>query len=580
MSKIGLRVTKISGGVQELLTINGGEWTRKVVDIRTDIKVLTGRSLEEGADVLMLSFIPNGSLLTLFHTITGRSGDLVSAWIFIPNDIDINADDEMYLLMQVKQELSKTQVDSWGQLEGFLSRDYPQKDCFPFVESSQDKPCAVRSYGMGTDYVLKDLLGNRIYQDDYSDHKYIFFLDKKYDIQADDRLVNYTDSPLRERVVIRPPQLPSSVTIKINGKDFNTLQPAFRGQKLNFSLEREGFMSIPFQWEAKESPIPLPPSLPWKVAVSPASFYVTNSEKKDISADCRFQLNGQRLDRMGVTLNEADAMRAHIVISCRGHEDFSSTVNLLAGHLPMPITLKSIKRGVIFLINNVECPNLKECPSLYKVEKEVPRQNTVYKYCVPDAAAGGWKKIAIIAAIVALLLGMAIGGAGYHYWSSRDGEAKVKKPNTSQSKHSSTQNKDTNLPPGKKDAKVYASLSGNMWNKEKMEKEGIGDLFDDMTHVKLDSLTHKWKNKIDPVKNPNWGEFVQKVESLRAQNRSGVENYTNLKNAGYLDAEKGINYKKYLDYLEKDLKTNPSATQNGSTPSNTENATPIPSNVW
>ena len=117
MNRIGIKITKISVGVQELETFNGREWTLKVADIRDDLKLLEGKAFDDGTSVLMLSFTGKGALFTLCHAIPGRAGDLVSAWIFIPAEVSLAADEVCGILERVNAEISKPQVEDWKAIE-------------------------------------------------------------------------------------------------------------------------------------------------------------------------------------------------------------------------------------------------------------------------------------------------------------------------------------------------------------------------------------------------------------------------------------------------------------------------------
>ncbi len=561
MSKIGLKVTKISSGVQEILTINGGEWTRKVVDIRPDIKALSGRALEEGRDVLMLSFVPSGSLLTLFHTISGRGGDLVSAWIFIPNNCAVTADEELALLQRVSAELSKSQVNDWTELETMLSKEYPQKDAFPLFESPQTAPCAARYFGTGTDYQLKEMLGENIYQREYQEHKYIFLLDRSCEIVAADSLKNYTNAPLLTWILVNPPQLPAGITAKLDEQDFKTPLPAFIGQKSTLALERIGFRSLQFAYTVNRNPIVLP-DMDWKMEVSARCFHVEDEEHNDITGQCQFQLNGHPFGHSPVYLSEADAMRqSQLVISCSGYEDFRGAVTLSGARFPMPFTLRKRRQEVVYFINGVECPNLKECPPLYEETNTQNVSRKKYCYCAPSPKAlGSWWKIVGIACIVlALLLGMLAGGLGYRYFLAD----KLKKDEPKKEVK-----KEGNLPvppavgiPAPQ-TKTYACLNKDTWLKEEMEaEEDLKGLFDDLKSMNFKNLQEKWVKSIDPTKNPKWSVFIQQIGALAASYpvKFASGSYPYLK--GYCD--KVVTKVSYTDYyiaLEKDL--NPAAVAN------------------
>lgn len=568
MSKIGLKVTKISGGVQEILTINGGDWTRKVVDIRSDIKVLSGKALEEGADVLMLSFLPNGSLLTLFHTIPGRSGDLVSAWIFIPNNCVITADEELALLQRVRAELSKSQVNDWAELETMLTREFPQKESFSFFESPQGKPCAVRYFGAGTDYGVKELLGDNIFQSEYAEHKYIFLLDRSSDIVVADNLVkSYAGVPLRTWILVWPPQLPAGITAKLNGRDFTGPVPAYIGQDLQLSIERVGFVPHPCPIKASREPIVLSAQIQWSIAVDAQWFRVEDDEKNDITASCQIQLNGQRLGHAPVRLTEVEAMRRPLlVVSCAGFEEYRDGVQLVGVPRPITITLRRKRQGVVYFINGVECPNLKACPSMYKVKKEVMVQHRKCCYCEPSVMAVGakWKAIAVACLLAMLLIGIFAGGLGYRFISKPETKATNDTVQSQQQNQQPGQASSKGKNEGKDNAtqqtgKKFDCLDATMWNKADMEAvEELKGLFEDLKTLNLKNLQGKWREKIDGSQNPKWKNFLDELERLNEIYPNKLKNGPNpeINTGGYQNAQTGINPDKYIKKLETALKGN------------------------
>ena len=530
MSKIGLKVTKISSGVQEIMTINGGDWTRKVVDIRTDIKVLSGTALEEGEDVIMLSFIPTGSLITLFHTITGRSGDLISAWIYFPGDSAITAEEELEAIERVKIEISKSKVDDWNVLQDFLSKDYPKKLSFQYKESEPNGPCAVRYFGQGTDYVLKELLGAKLYQTEYTEHKYVFLLDTNSKIAVNEKLANYTNTPLKEWIVVAPPQLPAGVTAKLNGTVFNNCVVAYRGQTISVILERPGFVAQNCMITACPQPVISLDSMVWQKHFRLASFLVTDEDRNPIN-NVRIQLNGMTIDRNGLNMKESDCQQVRLSVSSPDCEDYSGTVNLLSGSEPFRFTLKRTKSQEIYCISQQECPNLKQCPPLYEVVREVRRGKTTYKYCEPvsQTAGGKWKKIAIIAAVIALLVGLFCGALGYKYYvSSKPQEPKPNVSTNTQPDNKSDQD-NTNSKTDEKlsnpvPPKVYSCLNGTTWFKDSLEKEeDLKGLYEDLYKGRIKNILDVWGREIDPEANPEWGDVIVGIKKQHERGKGKVD---------------------------------------------------------
>ena len=84
MNKLGFAIKLASQGAGNAIECNKGQWTNKVVDIREYLKLFNGL---QGTDniVTFMSFDEGGCFLTQLRAISGRVGDFLSGWIYIPN---------------------------------------------------------------------------------------------------------------------------------------------------------------------------------------------------------------------------------------------------------------------------------------------------------------------------------------------------------------------------------------------------------------------------------------------------------------------------------------------------------------
>ena len=153
-----------------------------------------------------------------------------------------------------------------------------------------------------------------------------------------------------------------------------------------------------------------------------------------------------------------------------------------------------------------------------------------------------WKMIAIIGSAAALLIGLAIGVLMHKIISDRssgpeqvvvtgpNGENKSKK-DTEQQKHE----------PGK----VYECLNKDTWKKSELDKEkDLEGFYEDLSKCKVDNLTGKWADIIDPVSNPQWGKVldtISKYKEVLPQERI----------IGTKDSEIGVDY--YIKLLKKKI---------------------------
>lgn len=128
MNKLGFAIKLASQGAGNAIECNKGQWTNKVVDIREYLKLFNGL---QGTDniVTFMSFDEGGCFLTQLRAISGRVGDFLSGWIYIPNTIDVSGEDVMNTYNYVRNILSQSNLsDLKEDIESFFSKEYPSKE--------------------------------------------------------------------------------------------------------------------------------------------------------------------------------------------------------------------------------------------------------------------------------------------------------------------------------------------------------------------------------------------------------------------------------------------------------------------
>ena len=164
MNKIGFRIYRFKEGPSVGLTVNEGDWTKKVVDIRDILKLYN--SEDESKFAMFMSFSENGAYITIARAISGRGGDNTAAWIYIPNNIEVTGNDIIPIIEVVKEELSasKSNVERLTQI---FNKDYRTTESADYMPSSSEKIFAKRDVGF---YPLKDIIGEKRYQPIYSNY--------------------------------------------------------------------------------------------------------------------------------------------------------------------------------------------------------------------------------------------------------------------------------------------------------------------------------------------------------------------------------------------------------------------------
>lgn len=184
--KLGLVIKITNGGVSEAYSINKSEeWSRYAEDVRPAINSLSNFD-GTGNSVLYARFLgAKGYLLCIIKARpegSGRGGDNVAAWIYIPSGCDLGGIETTSLLQKVETAIAAARGIDEGYLTTLFSADYNARDVLmpatKTLVSNNIKGYALRYYNNG-EYNLKELLGVALAQKEYSSYNGVFFVDKQ-----------------------------------------------------------------------------------------------------------------------------------------------------------------------------------------------------------------------------------------------------------------------------------------------------------------------------------------------------------------------------------------------------------------
>jgi hypothetical protein len=334
--KVGLRILRFKEGSSLLTTFNDGDWTKKVIDIRDILKMYDTSDVSKFA--MFMSFSESGTYITIARPISGRGGDNIAAWIFIPNDIEIDGPTTVKLVQNVKDAISATTLNQ-ELLKSVFSAEYPQCESADFIPSSNERAYAKRKVGF---FPLKDLLGNKRYQPSYSSYNAVLIEDEDGLKIVDPKVADLTQEPLEETIVFCPPFDRDLERFKIkvffnDGKNTPFDKPVRLKKNDNVRLifKRAGFLPIPHMdtVNEKDQICSMPRHLTWEVKVGLDKFrvYPLVDNDKDITGKAIIEVNGKKFDSINsIVLTEAEAKNATVTVSVKGYSTETRNANLLA----------------------------------------------------------------------------------------------------------------------------------------------------------------------------------------------------------------------------------------------------------
>ena len=342
MNKIGFRIYRFKEGPSVGLTVNEGDWTKKVVDIRDILKLYN--SEDESKFAMFMSFSENGAYITIARAISGRGGDNTAAWIYIPNNIEVTGNDIIPIIEVVKEELSasKSNVERLTQI---FNKDYRTTESADYRPSSSEKIFAKRDVGF---YPLKDIIGEKRYQPIYSNYNVILIKDMDGMEIVDKNITDLSSEKMVETLVFCPPvkqDLPNGVTVHFNTSGyplFNKPVRVYKSKHINLVFKRIGFEDIPYMDSVEENDqICGVPRFDWKKSISRDQFKVVaaHDSNVDLTDDATITVNNVELKwHQPILISEHDGQQAKVRFSVNGYEPAEEYIDLL--HAATSITVK------------------------------------------------------------------------------------------------------------------------------------------------------------------------------------------------------------------------------------------------
>ena len=585
MNKLGFAIKLASQGAGNAIECNKGQWTNKVVDIREYLKLFNGL---QGTDniVTFMSFDEGGCFLTQLRAISGRVGDFLSGWIYIPNTIDVSGEDVMNTYNYVRNILSQSNLsDLKEDIESFFSKEYPSKEVAAQYVASKGQLYGVRFLGH---YTLKEIVGEHRYQPYYSDYKAVFLLNKEEEVtitkEAANSFRNLTDKDIVKTSILVPPANASLQTLgrgtkihTIDGSDFNQPLLVNVGSKVPLILSRIGFenMKLEVNVTSERQDVDLSNvKITWMKKISASMFTVRNRKQEKIDKDVRISVNGTNITFQEILVSEEDCRQALVKVSAPDFEVFEQRRSLLIDDLDITLSRKVKQAQTVVELSNgsygemtIESkylPSKCESPLKGYCFEEDPQGNKVLRLSIGFV----WKQRlwGFCAALIVGILLIAL--TAFDAWTDthqfKFGLPPWEEISTTPQDNSddstsvdSIQNLNENQGKSEQDSSEDASLdaaikyldNNSTWTKSEMEKyPDLQGLFDDMNTFKFSKLLNDWQGKLSNSK-----QFKKVFESASKTNRNDWNPKQGSHNPTYnkYDDEQ-IRLTNYINWLDQD----------------------------
>ena len=585
MNKLGFAIKLASQGAGNAIECNKGQWTNKVVDIREYLKLFNGL---QGTDniVTFMSFDEGGCFLTQLRAISGRVGDFLSGWIYIPNTIDVSGEDVMNTYNYVRNILSQSNLsDLKEDIESFFSKEYPSKEVAAQYVASKGQLYGVRFLGH---YTLKEIVGEHRYQPYYSDYKAVFLLNKEEEVtitkEAANSFRNLTDKDIVKTSILVPPANASLQTLgrgtkihTIDGSDFNQPLLVNVGSKVPLILSRIGFENMKFEVNVTSERQDVDLSnvkITWMKKISASMFTVRNRKQEKIDKDVRISVNGTNITFQEILVSEEDCRQALVKVSAPDFEVFEQRRSLLIDDLDITLSRKVKQAQTVVELSNGSYGEMtiesKYLPSKY--------ESPLKGYCFEEDSQGNkvlrlsigfvWKQRlwGFCAALIVGILLIAL--TAFDAWTDthqfKFGLPPWEEISTTQQDNSddstsvdSTQNQNENQVESEQNSSEDASLdaaikyldNNSTWTKSEMEKfPDLQGLFDDMNTFNFSKILNDWQGKLSNSK-----QFKKVFESASKTSRNDWNPKQGSHNPTYNKSDdEQIRLTNYINWLDQD----------------------------
>lgn len=556
MNKLGFAVKIASAGAETALECNRDLWLTKVSDIRDYLKLFNGL---RGTDntVTFMSFDEKGCFLTILRAQSGRDGDYISGWIYIPNNILISGEQVEQAHEFVKGILAESNLSVVkDQIETFFSTEYLLKEVYSDYLPSSGDEYAVRYIGH---YSLREILDKDRYQPYYSKYKAVFLLYKNSEVtvsrESGRKIYDLTKYPIERTCILMPPYqrdlnyLGDNVRILFeNGAEFIKAVPFKVDAEVKLFAVKGAFEPQSFVVKVSDETTyidfsKLSPN--WLMKINRSIFNVVDQDNNQVKY-YNLTIGNQMLGIDGYAfLPEEQLRNAQVFIDSPHYEDFYGKIDLTR----VPVTIRLERKGREFS-STMRLSNGKPAEVIVRSKYVSPDESPFkgYRISYNELVEDGFYKWKQRLIGVLITIGLLALFALYSVFESSDfnpfKETKSEVRTSPSGDDIEDVNKQGENPSSRNDLIAYLDNT-KTWDKKELEKYGKENLFTDMNNFNLEQLQSDY---VDLVESKNFSYVKDAViycRNSRKDPRKGEHNPTWNKGNDPL-----INIDKYVSWLK------------------------------
>lgn len=532
MNKLQLYIARSVSNYRVLFSINPSEEVRRYL---SELRGIVSRIKYDPSEKNIFYYVtntPTGIFITIIRTIPTEPVDHLAAWIFVPNELIIDAERLEQVINVTTRKVSGERVttEDVAKLRELFSTEYITDPNAPMMPASKaGGQLAWRRYNGDTKVSLTALLGAGLYQLSYLDYCGVLFIDDDLGVTAEAK--DITDEPIKGPAVILPvAKTAENFVAHVFGRPLDGNIRATRDTDITVVWKHPGFEDISV--EERITDAEFVPSVPdtskSRKAITLSSFQIMSQSGNIDLEGCVVTVNSVQISDQPSLFTTSELTSALVTISCEGYTPYSNRMDLASSTkqlvrlqertkvycFEMPVKSADLGAPVSFKIytkrtlNGSPLEGYTACDNVLEGETRI--NHLVYAGSSPLNANK------IVYGVAGLLLGLIIGWLTGCGGGSKSDEIlpvdtivdteiveKVitKVPQPSSPKPVSTPQTTAQTTPGSGStvtADVIAYLDNNSaWTKEGLDKfPALRGLFDDLNNFELEKLSDEWGSKL------------------------------------------------------------------------------------
>lgn len=332
MNKLQLYITKSCEGYKILFNINPSDEVRRHIRELRGIVDKVRYDASEKNIFYYVTTINSGTFVTILRTIPSNPVDHLAAWIYIPNELIIDAEVLERVVNTTTRKVSGERVttDDVANLRELFSTEYMTDAEAPSMTPSRTGGAvAWRAYNGDTGITLKTLFGPGLFQLTYLDYAGVLFVDADLGLKVEG--TDLTKTPINGPSVILPAKPTAEHFVAhIFGQPLERPLRATRDNEVDVVWKHAGFEDVVCREriESGEFRPTAPDTSKSRKAVTTGSFQIMAQSGRVPLDDCTITVNGVEITNEPSLFTTAELAAAVVTINCDGYAPYSAKMDL------------------------------------------------------------------------------------------------------------------------------------------------------------------------------------------------------------------------------------------------------------